>query len=165
MKNKIERQKRMSDMSSMIGEKALLIFGKNVKMVRSGNYNYNFDLASGYFERWGKNKEDDPDFSPFGPEILDIEVSTICNGINGKPCPFCYKGNTCKGSNMSLETFQKILLKMPQTLLRLHLALGILIPILICLRCSNFVVLIIIIRSFPMLRSMVGILPMNMLNF
>jgi hypothetical protein len=83
------------------------------KKVRSENYNYNFDKKSGKFYRWGKSLKDDPDFAP-APEILDIEVSTICNGVpdkNGakKPCSFCYKSNTPNGKNMSLETFKKVI--------------------------------------------------------
>lgn len=49
----------------------------------------------------GKTKEEDPEYAPF-PEILDIEVSTICNGIPNvsgieSPCAFCYKSNTKHG--------------------------------------------------------------------
>lgn len=89
---------------------------KNVKVIRSQDYNYNFNKNNGYFERWGKNKKDDPQFSPFGPEILDIEVTTKCAGPGGKLCGFCYKSNTPNGKNMSLETFKTILHKMPKTL-------------------------------------------------
>lgn len=84
-----------------------LIDGKHLKVVRSENYNYNFDKKTGFFARWGKTEEDDPNLAPF-PEILDIEVTTICN----HGCPFCYKGNTKKGHNMTLDTFKSILDKM-----------------------------------------------------
>lgn len=46
-----------------------------VKMLRSEDYNYNFRLKDGLFQRWGKTEDDDPEFSPFGPEIMDIEIS------------------------------------------------------------------------------------------
>lgn len=82
----------------------------NIKSVRSPNYNFIFDKATGLFCRWGKTKDDDPQFSFFGPELLDIEVSTICSGI-GKPCSFCYKSNGPKGENMSLDTFKQVLSK------------------------------------------------------
>ena len=36
-------------------------------------------------------------------EILDIEISTICN----KRCSFCYKSNTDKGENMTLDTYKE----------------------------------------------------------
>jgi len=89
---------------------------EKVKIVRSPIYNYNFDKSTGYFERWGKDKEDDPMCSPFGSEILDIEITTICSGIgNYGPCSFCYKANTNNGTNMSFETFKNIFDKLPNT--------------------------------------------------
>jgi hypothetical protein len=63
------------------------------------------------FARWGKKIEDDPEYSPFGPEILDCEITTSCNGINGKLCDYCYKSNTPKGKNMDFETFKSIVEK------------------------------------------------------
>jgi hypothetical protein len=82
------------------------------KMFRSENYKYNFNLKNGNFIRWGKALEDDPEYSPFGGEIADIEISTKCNGINGKLCPMCYKSNTPDGQNMSYETFEKLFNKL-----------------------------------------------------
>ena len=80
------------------------IDSKHLKIIKSEDYNYFFNKRNGFMARWGKNKEDDPVMAPF-PEILDIEVSTICN--NG--CPFCYKSNTAIGKNMSLDTFKQIM--------------------------------------------------------
>jgi len=60
------------------------------KNVRSLNYNYTFRYEDGYFARWGKTLVDDPDMSPFGPEILDIEISTICS----QGCKFCSPDGT-----------------------------------------------------------------------
>jgi MoaA/NifB/PqqE/SkfB family radical SAM enzyme len=66
--------------------------------------------------RWGKNLADDPLFSPYGPEILDIEISSgkDCKG----QCAFCYKGNGTGPDtfNMTFDTFKTILDKMPDTL-------------------------------------------------
>lgn len=81
------------------------------KIARSDDYNFNFFKENGYFERWGKTKEDDPEVAP-SPEILDIEVTTICKGPGGKLCNFCYKKNSPKGENMSFENFKKIIDKM-----------------------------------------------------
>ena len=78
-----------------------------MKKVRTPEYNYNFDMSTGHFERWGKTIEDDPTYSPLGPEILDIEISTICS----QGCKFCYKKNTSVGENMSLETFKRLFFK------------------------------------------------------
>ena len=78
------------------------------KICEGPDYNFSFMKSNGFFQRWGKTKKHDPQFSPIGCEILDIEVSTICDG----GCPWCYKGNTKNGKNMSLETFKLILDKM-----------------------------------------------------
>jgi hypothetical protein len=91
------------------------------KALRSPTYNYNFDKRTGYFARWGKTHDDDPQFSPYGPEILDLEIS-----VNGCPngCRFCYKSNTpAPATNMTLETFKEVLGKFPPTLTQI--ALGI----------------------------------------
>lgn len=80
-----------------------------IKAIKSKNYNSIFDLDTGNFARWGKTYDDDPSFCPFGPELLDIEISTICSGSpTSGPCSHCYKSNTSKGKNMSFDTFKKI---------------------------------------------------------
>ena len=84
------------------------------KACMSPVYNYVFNRETGFFARWGKTKEDDPEFAPFGPEILDLEVSEICHGIDGTPCKFCYKSNNGNGRNMSFETFKTIIDKFPK---------------------------------------------------
>jgi hypothetical protein len=96
--------------------KALIRESKTKKALLSKSYNYIFNKETGYFARWGQTKEEDPQWSPFGPEILDIEVTTKCAGPGGKLCPFCYKSNTPNGKNMTFETFKQILDKMPKTL-------------------------------------------------
>jgi MoaA/NifB/PqqE/SkfB family radical SAM enzyme len=80
-----------------------------IKYFHSPNYNYSFDLKTGLFKRWGTSLADDPDFSPFGPEIADIEISEICYGVHGKHCPYCYKSNTSQGRTMPLDTFKKVI--------------------------------------------------------
>lgn len=101
-----------------------------VKIVKSPEYNTYFRKSDGLFLRFGKTEEDDPNFSPFGNEILDIEVTTICSGVkqptinnqkdeNGnlklieRPCDFCYKSNTKNGKNMSFESFKSVIDKFP----------------------------------------------------
>lgn len=66
-----------------------IVENENAKLLRSEGYNYNFLKSDGFFERWGIKLEDDPCYSPVGPEIADIEISTICNGLDNKPCKFC----------------------------------------------------------------------------
>jgi hypothetical protein len=94
---------------------------KRYKIVRSENYNYNFDRVTGEFARWGKTLEDDPPIAP-APEILDLEISTICNGPTGKkPCQWCYKSNTNEGKNMDFETFKKIFHKININKIKIYL--------------------------------------------
>ena len=64
------------------------------KIFRSKDYNFNFDLRSGLFQRWGETEEDDPSWSPYGPEIADIEITTSCFGIKNKVCNFCSPAGT-----------------------------------------------------------------------
>ena len=51
------------------------------KCLASEEYNYAFNKRTGFFARWGRTLEDDPQWSPFGPEILDLEISAgECSG-------------------------------------------------------------------------------------
>ena len=90
------------------------------KRVKGDDYNYIFNMENGHFARWGKTEEDNPSFSPIGPELLDIEVSTICHG----DCPWCYKSNTPEGKNMDFNTFQSILDIIPETLTQVAFGVG-----------------------------------------
>lgn len=95
------------------------------KSLRSENYNYDFRKTDGVFLRWGKEQKDDPDYSPFGPEIADIEISTICSGVSGVGvCKFCYKSNTPKGDYMCLDTFKKLFAKLPKTVTQIAFGIG-----------------------------------------
>jgi len=78
-----------------------------IRGIRTPWYNWLFNTDTGGFCRWGRTQDEDPSYSPIGPEILDIEVSTICHGP-GKPCKHCYKSNGPAGINMSFDTFKKI---------------------------------------------------------
>jgi hypothetical protein len=84
-----------------------------IKVVDTPNYHREFNTETGFTARWGVNKSDDPNYSPLGPEIADIEIS-----VNGCPnasstnggCGYCYKGNTDKKPfNMSLEKYKEVL--------------------------------------------------------
>lgn len=81
------------------------------KILRSPNTNYNFNKLTGYTEMWGKTKDEDIIYSDVGPHILDLEISTICDGYKNKGrCPQCYKITPdLVEQNMSFETFKKIL--------------------------------------------------------
>ena len=89
---------------------------KDGKVWLSPGYNYVFDPETGFFARWGNTLGEDPQFSPYGPEILDLEISSGGDCMGN--CPFCYK---CNGGdqpthNMTFEEFKTILSKMPATL-------------------------------------------------
>ncbi len=91
-----------------------IIENEQEKVLASTKYNYYFNKSNGFFARWGDTKENDPNFSFFGPEIADIEIVDICHGIRNKEgkrkvCEFCYKANTPNNTGiMTLETFKKI---------------------------------------------------------
>lgn len=105
--------------------KAVILENKDIKKVISPNYNYIFNKNTGFFARWGATQEEDPQFSPFGPEIADIEISTVCSGVDGVGvCKFCYKSNTPKGDNMSLETFKKVFKNLPKTVTQIAFGIG-----------------------------------------
>ena len=93
-----------------------LSISKQGKVLRSENYNYIFNSRTGFFVRWGKTADDDPQYSPFGPEILDLEISVGGDCMGN--CPFCYKSNggDQPTHNMTLEEFKIILEKMPSVL-------------------------------------------------
>jgi radical SAM protein with 4Fe4S-binding SPASM domain len=90
-----------------------------IKTVRTPGYNYNFNTETGYFERWGKTLDDDPQYSPIGLEILDLEISTICE----QGCKHCYKNNKPIGKNMNFNTFKSIIDKIP-TLTQVAFGIG-----------------------------------------
>jgi len=96
----------------------------HLKALASENYNYIFRKDDGFFARWGATKKDDPEMAPWGPELADIELSTVCDGITGTPCKFCYKSNRPTGENMSLETFKKVFEKLPKPLTQIAFGIG-----------------------------------------
>lgn len=96
---------------------------KDFKVVKSKDYNFVFNKKTGFCLRFGRTLQDDPQMSPF-PELLDIEISTVCHGINGKPCSFCYKGNGYEGKNMSYKTFEKLLAKIPRQVTQIAFGIG-----------------------------------------
>jgi MoaA/NifB/PqqE/SkfB family radical SAM enzyme len=91
-------------------------YAGDVRSFVSGDVNFTFNQVTGYTETWGKTKEENPDYLVYGPMIADIEITTKCGGPRGKLCPFCYKGNTKEGKNMSFETFKTVFHKFPKTL-------------------------------------------------
>jgi len=105
------------------GDIATLVDDKHSKILQSEKYNFLFNKKNGFFVRWGETKEDDGDLTLGLPEIADIEVSTVCNGVNGI-CKFCYKENNPKGENMTIDNFKIILDKLPPTVTQVALGIG-----------------------------------------
>jgi hypothetical protein len=94
--------------------------GEEIKLLKSHNYNYSFNRTNGVFIRFGATLNDDPQYSAIGPEILDIELSSICS----RACNWCYKSNTAKGKNMSYSTFVELFKKFPDTLTQAAFGIG-----------------------------------------
>lgn len=87
---------------------------KDKRYFVSKNYNSVFNKKTGFLARWGNTLEDDPDYSVFGPEILDIEISA---GKCSQKCKFCYKSNGAgETRNMTLDQFKLISKSFPKTL-------------------------------------------------
>ena len=105
--------------SYTVENKEYTIFdGEKTKVCVGPDYNYLFCKTTGDFKRFGVNYKDDPQFSPIGPEIADIEITTSCLGVPNRdgvkaPCIFCYKSNTANGTYMTLETFKKVFANLP----------------------------------------------------
>jgi len=100
-----------------------------IKKIDIGNYHLRFNPSNGHMARWGRTFEDDPEMCPIGPEIADIEISTICHGVgptmeSRKPCACCYKSNSGCGENMTLVQFSKVLSKMPLSLTQIAFGIG-----------------------------------------
>ena len=90
------------------------------KLLRSENFNYNFDKELGYMESYGKTVGDDPGLCKFGPTICDWELSTICHAN----CAACYKKNTNKGKNISFNQFKRGFKKLPKTITQIAYGIG-----------------------------------------
>ena len=97
-----------------------LFENEEVKLIRSKDYNYNFNKINGYFERWGKTLNDDPEYAPF-PEILDLEITTSCKYC----CPWCYKSNNINGKNLSFGNFKIIFDKINKNNTLTQIAFGV----------------------------------------
>jgi MoaA/NifB/PqqE/SkfB family radical SAM enzyme len=95
-----------------------------IKQVITPEYNMIFDTESGDMMRFGRTVHEDPLYSPIGPELADIEISTICNGIHGIPCAHCYKSNGPRGENMTLETFKKVFHRLPGSVTQIAFGIG-----------------------------------------
>ena len=92
-----------------------IVENNKVKRIISDTCNCIFNKETGMTFTWGRTLKENATYCKYGPLLLDIEITTICN--NG--CPFCYKSNTPDGKNMSFETFIEILDSMPPTVMQI----------------------------------------------
>jgi len=108
------------------GSIGLIVEDENTKSLVHPKYNFRFRKSDGLFVRWGSTKEDDGDMTLGLPEICDMEISEVCDGVPGiGPCKFCYKSNTGnKGDLMSFETFKNIFHKLPTTITQIAFGVG-----------------------------------------
>lgn len=97
--------------------------GDRIICGKQGPYHFMFRKHDGFTAKWGRTRDDDPAYCPWGNEIADIEVTTACSGIRDrkgerKPCIFCYKSNNSNGLYMPFDTFKTIFDKMnaPRTM-------------------------------------------------
>jgi hypothetical protein len=65
------------------------------KLVQSPTYNYVFNKKNGFTATWGRTLQEDPAYSPFGPMILDLEISS---GKCGGNCRFCSPAGSMVGT-------------------------------------------------------------------
>jgi MoaA/NifB/PqqE/SkfB family radical SAM enzyme len=98
----------------------MIVDTTEVKVLASQEIKSTFDKRTGFTMTWGRTKEEDPDLCRFGPLLLDVEISTICDF----GCGFCYKRATPNGRNMTLPEFQTLLAKMPKTVQQIALGIG-----------------------------------------
>ena len=111
---------KIEEITGLNGEVGIIVEDKDSKRLVSRAYNYYFNKNTGFFARWGKTRGDDPDLSPFGPEIFDWEISTVCH----QGCKFCYKCNTPKGVNLSFEDFKAGFHNLPRSLTQIAFGIG-----------------------------------------
>lgn len=95
-----------------------------IRQFDAPDFHQRFDTKTGRHAYWGITKEVNPEWCPYGPNILDIEISSgRCHGN----CKFCYKSNGLQHNdveNMTLETFKEIFKKLNRTVLT-QIAFGI----------------------------------------
>ncbi|KAH3765328.1 radical SAM protein [Pelomyxa schiedti] len=93
------------------------------KLVHAAHYHSVCDTATGEVHRWGDSPQDEPTRCP-APEYVEIEISTICHGIEGILCDICYKSYSDVGSVMTYETFVSVFNKLPRTVSQILFTCG-----------------------------------------
>jgi MoaA/NifB/PqqE/SkfB family radical SAM enzyme len=107
----------------MTARRYIVVEHGQLKLTDGPGYHSVFDRVSGFHARWGDTTDEDPQLAP-GPEILDIEIATACDGVAGAPCRFCYKSNTRRGVQMSFETYKDLFARLPPTTTQIAFGIG-----------------------------------------
>ena len=64
-----------------------------------------FNSETGLFVRLEEPGYDLPSWSPKGPELLDISITSWCD----RDCPRCYRNASTSGKHMPVEQYRKIM--------------------------------------------------------
>lgn len=92
----------------------------DIKYISVPSYTSIFNSKNGTFARCGDTVDENPSLCPLGPEVMYIELSTVCH----QGCPWCYKSNRAIGTNMSLEMFTSIVSKLPRSVMQIAFGIG-----------------------------------------
>lgn len=83
-----------------------------IRTFNSSDFRQRFDTETGLHVYWGATPAETPEWCPYGPNILDIEISSgRCRGN----CKFCYKDNGLHQQdtkNMTTDEFKSIFSKL-----------------------------------------------------
>lgn len=122
----MENKPKIKKIEMFDKSQGLLIEDEKSKSFLHPKYNFRFRKKDGFFLRWGETKEANGNETLGLPEICDLEISEVCDGVPGiGPCSFCYKSNTgFKGDQMSFETFKNIFHKLPPTITQIAFGVG-----------------------------------------
>ncbi|HBG34880.1 MAG TPA: radical SAM/SPASM domain-containing protein, partial [Holosporales bacterium] len=64
-----------------------------------------FNPLTGFFARIEDKGHPEPFWSPFGPELLDVSITSYCDRM----CDFCYRHAHIGGKHMPLEDYQRLI--------------------------------------------------------
>ncbi|MGR7776605.1 radical SAM/SPASM domain-containing protein [Klebsiella aerogenes] len=64
-----------------------------------------FNSKTGFFARVPEKGQQEPFWSPHGPELMDISITNWCD----KGCSFCYKSSSKRGAHMALNDYKNVI--------------------------------------------------------
>ena len=90
------------------------------KVIIHPSYHLHFDKRTGFSVRYGSGPERDPFWCPWGPELVDLQVTGYCE----RGCPECYMNSSKEGKHIPLILVEEILDKLPSTVCQIALGGG-----------------------------------------